>query len=655
MDNKQKTSKGHNPIRITDTTFRDGHQSTLATRFRTSDMLPIAERMDEVGFHSMEVWGGATFDVATRFLNEDPWERLVELKKRIRKTPLQMLLRGQNLVGYRNYADDVVRAFVEEAAEAGIDIFRVFDALNDERNFETPFRAIKECGKHIQASISYSLTEPRLGGEVFTVDYYVQKAKIYEQMGADSLCIKDMAGLINPFDSFELVSALKKAVGIPVQLHCHYTSGMASMAYLKAIEAGVDIIDCAIAPFGLRTSEPAAEPIIAALTGTDRDSGISLERLFELGQYIETVAPKYRQFLNTTRMAVIDTGVLEHQIPGGMLTNLVSQLREADALDRIDEVYEELPRTRKELGYPPLVTPTSQIVGIQAVQNVLFGRYKMISAQVKDYAYGLYGKPPVPMDPKIQKLALRGYPRGEKPIDCRAADMLEPELEKAREAVKGIARDERDVLTYALYPTTGLRFLRWKYGLEEPPPEVKPTTLEDIRHEDELIEKAKRGELVEHAPGAVPEKGPAIKTFNVFVGGQYYNVEIEEAGGKPRVRSVSDTAPIVKKETQRKSEKEKKHRKRSAVPVFERENNNSAPLEPARPGEHPILAPMPGMVVQFEVKEGDTVGVGDVLVILEAMKMQNSLTSNVSGIVQALKVDPGTSVEKNQVLLTIAR
>jgi pyruvate carboxylase subunit B len=650
MANDSKSLKGQPPLKITDTTFRDGHQSTLATRFRTGDMLPIAERMDEVGFHSMEVWGGATFDVTTRFLNEDPWERLVELKKRIKKTPLQMLLRGQNLVGYRNYADDVVESFVKEAAEAGIDIFRVFDALNDERNFETSFRVIKECGKHIQASISYSLTEPRLGGEIFTIDYYVNKAKILEQMGADSLCIKDMAGLVNPFDIYELVTALKEEVDMPIQLHCHYTSGMASMAYLKASEAGVDVVDCAIAPFGLRTSEPAVEPIIAGLRGTDRDTGLDLEKLFELGQYIETVVPKYRQFLNTTRMAVIDTGVLEHQIPGGMLTNLVSQLREADALDRIDEVYDELPKTRKELGYPPLVTPTSQIVGIQAVQNVLFGRYKMISAQVKDYAYGLYGKPPVPMDPKIQKLALKGYQRGDKPIDCRAADMLEPEMEKAREAVKGIARDERDVLTYALYPTTGLRFLRWKYGLEEPPAEVKPVTLEDIKLEDELIERAKRGELIEHGKGEVPEKGPGLRSFNVFVEGEYYNVEVEEAGGKPRIKSVGDTAPIIKRETKR---KETKKPKRAAK--AKQEKALSAVPGPAREGEHSVIAPMPGMVVQFEVKEGDTVDVGDVLVILEAMKMQNSLTSNVAGIVRSLKVPPGTSVEKNQVLLTIAR
>ncbi|UCF05781.1 MAG: pyruvate carboxylase subunit B [bacterium] len=651
MADSNEELKGLGPLRITDTTFRDGHQSTLATRFRTEDMLPIAEKMDEAGFHSMEVWGGATFDVATRFLNEDPWERLIELKKRIKKTPLQMLLRGQNLVGYRNYADDVVEAFVEQAAEAGIDIFRVFDALNDERNFETSFRVIKRCGKHIQASISYSLTEPRMGGAVFTLEYYIEKAKVFEQMGADSLCIKDMAGLMNPFDAYKLVSALKEAIGIPIQLHCHYTSGMASMAYLRAAEAGVDVVDCALAPFGLRTSEPAVEPIVAALVGTARDPGLELGKLFELGAYVEEVAPKYRDFLNTTRMSVIDTGVLEHQIPGGMLTNLVNQLREADALDRIDDVYAELPRTRKELGFPPLVTPTSQIVGIQAVQNVLFGRYKMVSAQVKDYAYGLYGRPPVAMDKKVQKLALKGYPRGEKPITCRAADMIEPELEKAREAVKGIARNERDVLTYALYPTTGLRFLKWKYDLETPPEEVKPKTLEDVRQEDELIEKARKGLLAEKPAGEMPEKGANLRSFNVFVGDQYYNVEVEEVGGKPKIRAVGTTAPIVKKEP--KQPPVRKEEKKEPPKVTPKVTKPPAPASGR--GEHPVIAPMPGMVVQYNVKEGDQVKEGDVLVVLEAMKMQNSLTSNVSGTIASLKVSPGTSVEKNQVLLTIAR
>jgi pyruvate carboxylase subunit B len=428
-----------NPLKITDLTFRDGHQSLLATRVRTEDLKAIAPEMDKVGFWSMEVWGGATFDVMTRFLNEDPWERVRILKKLMPHTPLQMLLRGQNLVGYRNYADDVVTAFVHHAADCGIDVFRVFDAVNDERNFETAFKAIKDCGKHIQGSLCYSLTEAKLGGPIYNVDYYVNKALVIQDMGADSLCIKDMAGLIAPDDAYDLITALKRASRIPVDLHSHFTSGMASMSYLKAIEAGVDIIDTCVAPFALRTAHPAIEPIVLAIQGSSRDTGLDLEQLLKLDEYFESIAPKYREFLDDTKMSVIDTRVLGHHIPGGMFTNMVAQLKEANALDRLPEVYAELPRTRKELGYPPLVTPTSQIVGIQAVQNVLFGRYKMISREVKDYVYGLYGKPPASIDPEVQKIVLK---------------------------------DIGDILIYALYPTTGMKFLRWKYGLEAPPPEV---------------------------------------------------------------------------------------------------------------------------------------------------------------------------------------
>ncbi len=461
-----------NPVKITDLTFRDGHQSLLATRMRTEDLEAIAPEMDKVGFWSMEVWGGATFDVMTRFLNEDPWERVRILKKLMPHTPLQMLLREQNLVGYRNYADDLVTAFVHYAADCGIDVFRVFDAVNDERNFETAFKAIRDCGKHIQGSLCYSLTEPKLGGPIYTVDYYVNKAVIIQGMGADSLCIKDMTGLIAPDDAYNLITALKKALRIPIDLHSHFTSGMACMSYLKAIEAGVDIIDTCIAPFALRTAHPAIEPIVLAIKGSSRDTGLDLERLLKLDEHFESIAPKYREFLDNTKMSVIDTRVLGHHIPGGMFTNMVAQLREANALHRLPEVCAELPRTRKELGYPPLVTPTSQIVGIQAVQNVLFGRYKMISREVKDYVFGLYGKPPASIDPEVQRIVLKGYERGDKPITCRAADILPPELDKAKEATKDLAQDIGDVLIYALYPTTGMKFLRWKYGLEAPPPDV---------------------------------------------------------------------------------------------------------------------------------------------------------------------------------------
>jgi len=628
----------NNPVKITDVTFRDGHQSSLATRMRTEDMEGIAQEMNKAGFYSMEVWGGATFDVPTRFLNEDPWERPRILKRLMPDTPLQMLLRGQNLVGYRNYADDVVTAFVYHAAEVGIDIFRVFDALNDERNFETCLKAIKECGKHAQLSLCYSLTEPKLGGPVYNIDYYVSKALILQDMGADSLCIKDMAGLMAPDDAYELIKALKQVLKIPVQLHTHYTSGMASMSCLKAIEAGVDIVDTSLAPFALRSALPAVEPIVVALQGTPRDTGLDLAHLFKLGQYIESITPKYRDFLDTTRMAVIDTGVLMHQVPGGMTTNLVIQLREADALDRIDEVYEELPRVRKELGYPPLVTPTSQIVGIQAVQNVLFGRYKMISGQVKDYVYGLYGKSPAPIDPQIQKIVLNGYERGETPITCRAADVLEPELDKAYEATQGIAQDIGDVLTYALYPTTGMRFLRWKYGLETPPPEVKPKTMEDVKREDELIAKAKAGKLVE-----VPPKGANVRTFNVYVGDEVYNVGVEAVGAPP-LPDLADTpavAPPVEPVTAPPVAP-------PAEPVVEK-----APPEVVEVEETTIVAPMPGIIIRYEVKVGDEVKDGDAVVILEAMKMANALTTPVSGQVKAINFKSGDRVARNDVLAVI--
>jgi pyruvate carboxylase subunit B len=585
----------NNPLKITDLTLRDGHQSLLATRMRTEDMEPIAPDMNKAGFYSMEVWGGATFDVPTRFLNEDPWQRLRTLKKLVPDTPLQMLLRGQNLVGYRNYADDVVEAFVEHAARTGIDIFRVFDALNDGRNFQTAVKAIKEAGKHTQLSISYSLTERKMGGDVFNLDYFLEKAREFEAMGADSLCIKDMAGLISPDDTYTLITALKKAIKIPVQLHSHYTSGMASMSFIKGIEAGVDIVDGALAPFALRTSHPAIEPIVVALQGTERDTGIDLKQLMKLGQYFESIAPKYRDFIAKTKMSVIDTGVLMHQVPGGMISNLVAQLKEANALDRIDEVYEELPRVRKELGYPPLVTPTSQIVGIQAVQNVLFGRYKVISAQVKDYAYGLYGRPPRPVDPEIQKIVLKGYERGETPITQRPGDVIEPEMDAAFEATKDIAKDVGDVLIYALYPTTGMRFLRWKYGLETPPPETKAKTMEDIKKEDELLVKAKASVLQEAAAGKESVAAPT---------------EVEE-----------EKAPVA--------------------------------LAEAEVGGTAVKAPMPGLIIRYDVKIGDKVKAGDNIVVLEAMKMAIDLPAPVDGTVKLIKFKDGDNVARDDVLAVV--
>lgn len=481
------------PVKITDLTLRDGHQSLLATRMRTPDILDLAPDLDALGFWSLEVWGGATFDVMTRFLNEDPWQRLRLLKKAAPNTPLQMLLRGQNLVGYRNYADDVVKAFVKHAAETGIDVFRIFDALNDERNLETAIDAALEAGKHVQAAVCYSLTEPKLGGKVFNIDYFVDKALALQDMGADSICIKDMAGLIAPDDAYNLVFSLKEALEVPVALHSHATSGMAAISMMKAVEAGVDIIDTCIAPFAMRTSHTALETMMAALHGTPRAIGIELDRVLEIDDKLEAIAPKYRDFLANTGMSVIDTAVLRHQVPGGMYSNMVAQMREADALDRLPEVYEELPRTRQDLGFPPLVTPTSQIVGTQAVSNVLFGRYKVISEQVKAYLFGLYGRPPAPVNAELQAEALKDYERGQEPITSRPADILEPELEAARAEVGDLAADDGDVLTYVLYPTTGMRFLRWKYGLEEPPADTVGKTLEDINREDDLLARVRAG------------------------------------------------------------------------------------------------------------------------------------------------------------------
>jgi len=479
-----------NPLRIQDNTFRDGHQSLLATRMRTEDMIPIAEKMDSVGFWAMEVWGGATFDTMHRFLAEDPFERVRTLKKYIKKTPFSMLLRGQNLVGYRNYADDVVRLFVDKASEVGIDIFRTFDALNDFRNFETCVERIKANGKIFEATICYSLTGRRMGGEVFNLDYYVSKAKELQDMGADTLCIKDMAGIMAPLDIRKLITELKKHITIPIHLHTHYTSGMGSMVYLEAAQAGVDIVDTCLAPFALRTSQPAVEPIVAALSGTDRDTGFDLGLLLEMGNHIEQIAPKYRDYLAKHKMSIIDTGVLVHQVPGGMISNLVSQLKENNALNRLDEVYAEVPVTRKELGTPPLVTPTSQIVGVQAVLNVLFGKYNIVTNQVKDLVYGLYGRTPTPISAEIQKKILKGYKRGETPVTGRAADHLEPELNEVRKRVGDLAKDDYDLLITAIYPATGIQFLKWKYGLEGRPPEVQAKTLEDIRREDEAMAKA---------------------------------------------------------------------------------------------------------------------------------------------------------------------
>ncbi|MEW6546826.1 MAG: oxaloacetate decarboxylase subunit alpha [Bacillota bacterium] len=436
-------------VRITDTTLRDGHQSLLATRLRLEDMLPIIEKMDRVGFHSFEVWGGATFDSCLRFLGEDPWERLRALRRAFKNSRLQMLLRGQNLVGYRHYPDDVVEAFVRRAVSNGLDIVRIFDALNDTRNMRKAIEVTKEAGAHVQATVVYT-TSP-----IHTVDHFVEVARELAGMGADSICLKDMAGILDPYTAFTLVSRLKAEVGLPVQVHTHYTSGMASMALLKAVEAGADVIDTAISSLALGTSQPACETMVAALKGTPYDTGLDLGLLSEIAEYFREVRKKYAEF--DVAPPGVDTNVLRYQIPGGMISNFISQLSQQKALHRLGEVLDEVPRVREDLGYPPLVTPSSQIVGAQAVLNVLAGeRYKMVTNEVRAYLRGLYGRPPGPVNEEVRRKIIGD----ERVVEGRPADELEPGLPEARKLAAPYMEQEEDVISVALFPQVAVKFLQ---------------------------------------------------------------------------------------------------------------------------------------------------------------------------------------------------
>jgi pyruvate carboxylase subunit B len=555
---------------------------------------------------------------------------------------------------------------VRYAAEAGVDIFRVFDALNDMRNWEVSVKALMDAKKdglmaHFQAAVCYSLTQRRMGGPIFNLEYYVDFARKCEDMGADSFVLKDMAGMVSPNDVYDIVKAVKETIKIPMEFHTHYTSGQGSMSYLKAIEAGVDILDTCLSPFALRTAQPAIEPILVAVEQTDRETDMDLAKLIEIGQDLEKVAVKYRDLLDTSKMAQIDTGVLLHQIPGGMYSNLVNQLKEANALDRILEVMADLPQTRKELGYPPLVTPTSQIVGIQAVMNVLFGRYQMVPAEVKGLAYGLYGKTPAPMDPKVQKIILKGYERGEKPTTKRPGEILEPEWDKAVEATKGLAKNDGDILIYALYPTTGQRFLKWKYGLEPVPEEVKAKSLEQVKLEDDVYLTIKKNNLFQQVKDYLdrlekpaPEKGPGLRTFNVFVKGQYYEVEVECTSGAPVITGLAPAAMAVPAAAPRPVAAPAPAAAAPAAPKPEAAPA-AAPAAAMAAGEVPLRAPMPGMIISYNVKVGDKVNTGDLVCVLEAMKMQNSLPSPSSGTVKAINFEPGASVAKDAVILVIAK
>ena len=602
------------PVKITDTTFRDAHQSLLATRLKIEDMLPIAEEMDSIGFHSMEVWGGATFDVCTRFLNEDPWERLKTFKSLMPNTKLQMLLRGQSLVGYRAYPDDVVNSFIERSAQNGIDIFRVFDALNDEWNLTAAANAVLENKKHLQMTLCYSITEQgKLGGSIYNLEYFINKARTFRDLGAHSIAVKDMAGLLSPYDAYQLIDALKSELDLPIQLHTHYTSGMASMTLLKAIEAGVDVVDTCLSPLALRTSQPAIEPLLSTLQTQKRDPKLNLETILDIGKKLEQRLSKYIEMLDSTKSSVIDATVLSHQIPGGMFSNLLSQLREAGSEDRLQEVMEEIPITRKELGYPPLVTPMSQMIGSQAVSNILFGRYKMVSNAITDYVIGKYGRPPVPIDDSIKKIVLKDEESTLNTITSRPANKLKPEMAKAKEELSDITSNIDDVLTYALYPTTGLAFLRGKYGLE--------TVSKDPIDNNTTTEKS----TIEQSSDKTPvDKTRNLKAFNVYLDNEVFYVEVDPANLKD--------AGI---ET---------HTEQSGISAGANLKEN----------EIVIRAPINGIVIKHLVNEGDQVSTGQDIVVLEAMKMENTLPSPASGIIKEITHEVGIKVDKGTVLAIIA-
>ncbi len=570
-------------ILITDTTLRDAHQSLIATRMRTRDMLPIAEKLDEVGFFSLEVWGGATFDSCIRYLNEDPWERLRSLREKVKNTRLQMLLRGQNLVGYRHYADDVLREFIRLSVKNGVDVFRIFDALNDLRNMQLSIEVAKEYKAHVQGTISYT-TSP-----VHSNEKFADMAKDLEDLGCDSVCIKDMAGLISPAAAIDLVTTVKKKAKIPISLHSHCSSGMAPSSYYAAATAGVDMLDTAFSAFGWGTSQPPTESVAAFFKDTPYDTGFDLQLLYEIGEYFAELSGKYRMLFTaeTTRPSV---NVLLHQIPGGMLSNLVSQLREQNAMDKYNEVLEEIPRVRADLGYPPLVTPTSQVVGIQAVLNVLAGeRYKQVTQEVRNYLLGQYGRPPGEINEEVRKQVIGD----EKPIDVRPADLLVPELEKLKaEAQKlGILNKEEDLITYALYPQVAEKFLKGEMTEEKLP------------------------SVADMVPASGGGGGDLPVEFSVDVDGEVFNVKVAGVMGK----TVSA--------------------QKAAQPVE---------LPPGA-----VTSPMQGMILSVKVKVGDKVETGDVVMTIEAMKMQNDVKSTHGGVVKEIMTYQGEVVNNGDLLMVV--
>lgn len=596
-------------ITVTDTILRDAHQSIIATRMRLDDMLPICAKLDQVGYWSLEVWGGATFDACVRFLKEDPWERLRKLKAGLPNTRLQMLLRGQNLLGYRHYSDDVVRAFVAKAAVNGIDVFRIFDAMNDVRNLRVSIEAVKAAGKHAQGTLSYT-TSP-----VHTVEAFVKQAKAMQAMGIDSIAIKDMAGLLTPYATAELVKALKAEVDLPVFIHSHDTAGMGSMCQLKAIEAGADHIDTAISSFAWGTSHPGTESMVAALKGSPYDTGLDLALIQEIGLYFHAVRKKYHQF--ESEFTAVDTRVQVNQVPGGMMSNLANQLKEQGALHRINEVFAEIPRVREDLGFPPLVTPTSQIVGTQAVFNVLAGeRYKTITNEVKLYLQGRYGTAPGKVNEQLRKQAIGS----EEVIEVRPADLLKPEMAKLREEIGALAKSEEDVLTYAMFPDIGRKFLEERAAGTLSPEVLLP---------------------IPEAGGVAPAGGEGVPTeFVVDVHGESYRVDITGVGvksdGKRHFYLSIDGMP--------------------EEVVFEPLNDFVAGSSGKRkqasaPGD--VSTSMPGNIVDVLVKVGDTVKAGQAVLISEAMKMETEVQAPIAGTVTAVHVAKGDRVNPGDVLVEI--
>ncbi len=595
-------------IHVTDTILRDAHQSLIATRMRLEDMLPICDKLDKVGFWSLEVWGGATFDACVRFLKEDPWERLRKLRAALPNTRLQMLLRGQNLLGYRHYSDDVVKAFVAKAAVNGIDVFRIFDAMNDVRNLRTAIEAVKAAGKHAQGTISYT-TSP-----VHTTASFVELAKRMQEKGVDSIAIKDMAGLLTPFATAELVGALKAEIDLPVFLHTHDTAGLGAMCQLKGVEAGADHIDTAISSFAWGTSHPGTESMVAALRGTPYDTGLDLELLQEIGLYFYNVRKKYHQF--ESEFTGIDTRVQVNQVPGGMMSNLANQLKEQGALHRINEVFEEIPKVRADLGFPPLVTPTSQIVGTQAVFNVLAGaRYKTITNEVKLYLQGRYGRAPGEVNEHLRFQAIGS----EEVIDVRPADLLKPEMARLRTEIGALAKSEEDVLTYAMFPDIGRKFLE-----EREAGTLQPEALLPIP-----------------TPGASASREGVPTEFVIDVHGESYRVDITGVGirgeGKRHFFLSIDGVP--------------------EEVVFEPLNEFVAGgtgkrKQASAPGD--VSTSMPGNIVDVLVKEGDTVKAGQAVLITEAMKMETEVQAPIAGTVKAVHVAKGDRVNPGEVLVEIA-